>query len=458
MAVTAVGTGGIGQPVLRKEDLRLLTGQGRYTDDVSLPDALHVAMVRSPHAHACITGIDAAAARRLPGVAAVLTAAELAADGIGLMPCYSAIAGLVDVPLKNRDGSPTLVTPLPLLASDRVRFVGEIVAAVVAETRAQALDGAEAVEVSYAPLPAVTVTPRAAAAGAPALWDVVPGNVCIDAGFGDEAATAAAFARADHVVRLETQINRVTGVMMEPRSAQCAYDAAAGRFTLYCGGDNSVRLKRDIAAVMGVAPEAVRVIARDIGGNFGTRNWNYPEYGLVAWAARRLGRPARWTAVRSEAFLSDLQGRDLYVEAELAVDRGGKFLGLRAQLTSNVGAHTVSFVPLNKTSELLSAVYDIPAAWVRSRAVVSNTVSTAPYRSAGRPEAMFIMERLVDRAARAHGFDPVALRRMNMIRDDKLPYTNPLGLTYDSGTFGAAMEKALAIGDWAGYPARRAAA
>jgi carbon-monoxide dehydrogenase large subunit len=458
MTVTGIKTGGIGQPVIRKEDLRLVAGNGRYTDDVSLPGQVHLVIVRSPHAHARIAGVDAAAALRIPGVIAVLTAKDVGLDKISAIPCYSAIPGLVDVPLKNRDGSPTLVTPLPLLAADKVRFVGDCVAAVVAETRAVALEGAETVDVSYEPLPAVTATVKAASSAAPQLWDMVPGNVCIDAGFGNEAAANEAFARAAHVARLETTINRVTGVMMEPRAAVCQFDAATGRFTMYCGGDNSVRLKRDLATVVGVPPENMRVVARDIGGNFGTRNWTYPEYAIVVWVARKFGRPARWTAVRSEAFISDYQGRDLHVEAELALDRDGRFLGLRASLTSNVGAHTVSFVPLNKTSELLSAVYHIPAAWVRSRAVLSNTASTAPYRSAGRPEAMFIMERLIDRAAREFGFDPVELRRRNVVPAGALPYKNPLGLTYDSGKFGDAMEKALELGDWKGHSARRAAA
>jgi carbon-monoxide dehydrogenase large subunit len=458
MTVRGVKTGGIGQPVLRKEDVRLLSGQGRYTHDVDLPGQAHAAIVRSPHAHARILGIDAGAALRLPGVIAVLTAKDLAPDGIKLIPCYSAIAGLVDVPLKNRDGSPTRTSPLPLLAADRVRFVGDCVAAVIAETLSAALDGAEAVEASYEPLPAVTATAAAGKTGASQLWDELPGNLCIDAGFGDEAAADAAFARADHVIRLETQVNRVTGVMMETRAAVAEYDATAERFTFHCGGDNSVRVKRDLAQILGVAPERVRVVAREVGGNFGTRNWTYPEYGIVAWAARKLGRPVKWTSLRTESFLSDYQGRDLHVEAALALDRSGRFLGLKASLTSNVGAHTVSFVPLNKTSELLSSVYDIPAASVRSRAVVSNTASTAPYRSAGRPEAMYIMERLIDRAAREIGADPVELRRRNLVREEAMPYRNPLGLTYDSGAFGRAMEKAVALGDWAGFPARRAEA
>ena len=389
---------------------------------------------------------------------AVLTGADMAPDGIESIPCYSAIPGLVDVPLENGDGSAKLTSPIPLLATDKARFAGDAVAAVIAESLAAASDGAEQVDVTYEPIQAVTETDRAAEPDAPLVWDDFPSNLLVDAPFGDAAATDAAFERADHVVDFKTRINRVTGVMMEPRSAVCAYDAAAERFTLYCGGDNSVRLKRDLAVAMAVPEDRVRVIANDVGGNFGTRNWTYPEYCIVAWAARRLGRPVKWTAVRSEAFLSDYHGRDLSVEAALALDRDGRFLALRGSLLSNVGAYTVSFVPLNKTSELLSGVYHIPAAASRGRAVASNTSPTAPYRSAGRPEAMFIIERLIDIAARRHGFDPVALRRRNLVREDMTPYQAPLGLTYDSGDFGQAMDRALALGSWAEFSGRRAEA
>ena len=328
-------------------------------------------------------------------------------------------------------------------------------AVVIAETPAAAADGAECVEVAYEPLAQVTATALAAAADAPLVWDRPPTNLCVDAEFGDPASTDAAFAGADHVVAFKTWVQRVTGVMMEPRSAVGDYDASTDRLTFYCGGDNSVRLKRDLAAIFAVPEDRIRVIVGDVGGNFGTRNWTNPEYGIVAWATRRLGRPVKWTATRGEAFLADYQGRDLYAEAELALDRDGNFLALRGSLLSNVGAYTASFVPLNKTSELLTSVYDFAAATVQGRAVLSNTSPTAPYRSAGRPEAMYIIERLIDCAARELGFDRVELRRRNLIGEGAMPYASALGLKYDSGAFEQAMDKALALGDWQGFPARR---
>ena len=455
MDANSMAATGIGRPVLRKEDHRLITGAGRYTSDIVLPGQLHAAIVRSPQAHARIKGIDTAAARSAPGVLDVLTAVDLETDGIATIPSSAYIAGLVDVPLNNRDGSGRRVTPIPLLASDKARFVGDAVAAVIAETLTAALDGAGLVEVDYETLPAVTATRQAAEDGSPVVWEDRPTNLCIDAEFGDRAATDAAFARAAHVVSFSTTINRVTGVMMETRSAVCDYDAATGRYTLYCGGDNSVRVKRDLAAVMKADQDNIRVIAGDIGGNFGTRNWFYPEYGIVAWASRRLNRPVRWSATRSEALLADYQARDLVADAELALDKNGNFLGLRGKLISNVGAYAITYVPLNKTSELLNSVYKIPAVYVQSLAVVSNTAPTAPYRSAGRPEAMFIMERLIDRAAQEHGFDRLKLRRRNLIPTRAMPFKTPLGLTYDSGDFAQAMDKALTLGDWQGFPKRR---
>ena len=454
MSVTGVKTGGIGQPVLRKEDQRLITGQGRYTDDVVLDRQAYAAVVRSPHAHARIRKVDTTRARAIRGVIAVLTGADMVADGLKSIPCYAGMSGLADVPLNNRDGSQKRTSPLPLLATDKARFVGDAVAAVIGETLAAALEGAEAVEIDYDPIPSVTSTPDALKPGAPLVWGG-PDNVFVDAGFGNEAAADAALARAAHKVRLQTLVNRVTGVPMEPRAANVEYDATTQSYTMYCGADNSVRTKRDLAGVLGIDAEKIRVIARDVGGNFGTRNWFYPEYGIAAWAAKRTGLPVKWTAVRSEAMISDYQGRDLLVDAELGLDADGKFVALKASLTSNVGAYTVSFVPLNKTSELLTSVYNIPAAFVRARAVVSNTSPTAPYRSAGRPEAMYVMERLVELAGKTMGLDPVEIRRRNVIAESAMPYKQALGLTYDSGHFGEATETALKLGDWSGYAARK---
>jgi carbon-monoxide dehydrogenase large subunit len=452
------GMAGIGQPVRRVEDLRLLTGAGCFGDDVTLPGQAYAALVRSPHAHAGLRAIDTGPARALPGVLAVLTGADLAADGIKPFPHAPAAQSPPDIKLENTDGSPFYVARHFPLALDRVRFVGEPVALVVAETLAQAKDGAEHVAVDYDELPAVAASRHAVAPDAPRLWDDMNSNVTVDARVGDQAATDAAFARAAHVVRFETWVQRVTGVPMEPRTAVGDYDAASGRYTLYAGGGGVVRPKRDLAEMLGVAEDRVRVIAREVGGNFGTRNSSYPEFLLVAWAARRIGRPVKWTCERSEAFLSDYQGRDLAVEAALALDRDGNFLALRAANLSNLGAYSLSFVPLTKGTELMSSLYNIPRAHARARAVFSNTAPTTAYRSAGRPEVMFVMERLIDLAARAHGFDRVALRRRNVIPQSAMPYLNPFGMTYDSGAFEQVLDRALALSDWAGFPARRAEA
>jgi carbon-monoxide dehydrogenase large subunit len=450
--------GGIGRPVVRKEDAALLTGQGRFSDDVNLAGQAYAAIVRSPHAHARIRGIDAAAARAKPGVLAVLTGAEARADGLKSIP-HRPIIGAPDIALGKRDASDKFLSPHYALPHDRARFAGEAVAIVVAETLSAARDAAEQVIVDYEPLPAVTDSVKAAAPDAPRLWDEAESNatpnVCLDAQVGDAAATEAAFARAAHVVKLTTWIQRVTGVPMEPRAAVGNYDAASGRYTLHAGSGGVVRQKHELATVLGEPMERVRVVSGDVGGNFGTRNAFYPEFALVAWASRHIGRPVKWTCDRHEAFLSDYQGRDLFVEAELALDKAGNFLALRGSNLSNVGAHTVSFVALAKGVSLMSSVYRIPAACFRARAVMSNTPPTNPYRSAGRPEAMFVIERLVDLAAAQCGFDRVELRRRNLIGADAMPYANPLGVTYDSGDYPRAMNAALALGDWDGFAARR---
>ncbi len=446
---------GIGQAVRRKEDFRLLTGDGCYSDDVNLPGQAYAAMVRSPHAHARIGAIGTHDAMAVTGVLAVLTGADFLADGLKPIPHNTRPASPPDILLENRDGSENLVVPHYPLPADKARFVGEAVAMVVGETLAAAKDGAERVHVDYEPLTSVTDTVAAAAPDAPRVWDDAPSNTCIDADVGDEAATAAAFARADHVVRLETWIQRVTGVPMEPRAAVGSFDAQAGHYTLHAGSGGVVRQKRELAGILGVAEEAVRVVAREVGGNFGTRNGFYPEFALVAWAARRVGRPVKWTCERQEAFLSDHPGRDLVVEAELALDADGNFLALRGSNISNVGAYTLSFVPLTKGVEIMSGVYAIPTAYFRARAVLSNTPPTNPYRSAGRPEVIFVMERLVDLAARAHGFDAVELRRRNMVPPASMPYPNPLGMIYDSGAYEQVMDAALALADPGGFAARR---
>ncbi|MGO8924408.1 MAG: xanthine dehydrogenase family protein molybdopterin-binding subunit [Xanthobacteraceae bacterium] len=454
---TAIMQAGIGDTVRRKEDLRLLTGRGCYSDDVNLPGQAYAAMVRAPHAHALIRSIDAAAARAMPGVLAVLTGTDALADGLTRIPHLAAPGTPPDVVLHNRDGSPVPVAPHHVLPVDRVRHVGTAVAVVIAETVAAAKDAAEKIAVDYAPLPAVTEATTAVATAAPRLYDDLP-NVMIDAEVGDAAATADAFARAAHVTRLDTWINRVTGVPMEPRAALGRYDAASGRYTLYAGSGGIVRQKRELAAILGVPVETVRVVAREIGGNFGTRNSFFPEFALVAWGSRRVGRPVKWTCERSEAFVTDYMGRDLTVSAELALDAAGRFLALRSSNLSNVGAHSGSYVPLVKGVGLATAGYRIPTAHVRARAVLSTTMCTTPYRSAGRPEVIYVIERLIDKAAQEHGFDRIALRRRNLIPPSAFPYKNPQGITYDNGTYRAVMERAMELGDWKSFKKRRAEA
>src|SRR5262245_49334664 len=412
-------------------------------------------MVRSPHAHARIGAIAAAEALAIPGVLAVLTGADFLEDGLKPIPHRPFSASPPDVGLANRDGSEIFIAPHFPLPADRARFVGEAVAMVVAESLQVAKDAAEHVHVDYQDLPAVVLAADAAAPGAPRLWDERDSNVTIDADLGDAAATEAAFAGAAHVARLSTWVQRVTGVPMEPRAAVAAYDASSGRYTLYAGSGGVVRQKRELAAMLGVEDAAVRVVARDTGGNFGTKNSFFPEFVLVAWASKRLGRPVKWTCERSEAFLSDYQGRDLTVQAELALDAEGNFLALRATNLSNAGAHTASHVALSKGASIITSVYRFPAAHVRARAVLSNTPPTTPYRSAGRPEAIFVVERLIDLAAREHGFDRVELRRRNLIPESAMPFRNPFGLLYDSGAYAKAMASALALADWNGFAARR---
>jgi len=448
---------GIGQTVRRKEDARLVTGRGNYSDDVNLPGQAYGAAVRSPHAHALIRSIDVAAARAMPGVLAVLTGQDALADGLTRIPHLAAAGTPPDIVLTNRDGSPVPVAPHHVLAADRVRHVGAAVAFVIAETVAQAKDAAEKVVVDYEPLPAVIDATAAVAPDAPRLYDDLP-NIMIDAEVGDAKATDAAFARAAHVTRLDTWVNRVTGVPMEPRAAVGNYDAATGRYTLYAGSGGIVRQKKEIAAILNVPFESVRVVAHEIGGNFGTRNSFFPEFALVVWGSRKVGRPVKWTAERHEAFVTDYMGRDLTVSAELALDADGRFLALRTNNLSNVGAHSGSYVPLVKGVGLVTSGYRIPVSHIRARAVLSTTMCTTPYRSAGRPEVIYVIERLIDKAAQEHGFDRVALRKRNLIPPSAFPYKNPQGITYDNGTYRVVMDRAMALGDWKGFKRRRAEA
>ena len=449
---------GIGQPVRRKEDVRLITGCGRYTDDLNLPGQAYAAMVRSPHAHAIIRSIDTTAARIMPGVIAILTGQDWLADGLKPTPTKTFSWHPAEVPLVNTDGSPAFTAPDFPLPVHKARFVGEALAIVVADTVAAAKDGAERVVVDYEPLPSVTFAPDATKSGSPLLHQNHGSNVCIDAFVGDGAATQAAFASAKHIARLRTWIPRIAGSPMEPRAALAEYDAAGGKYTLYTCNGSVRRLHGELAAALGVADDKVRLVIRDVGGNFGTRGQIFAEQMLVAWAARKTGRPVKWTSDRTEALLSDFQGRDLVVEAELALDEQGNFLAMRGDNVGNLGARTGNYSMVQKGVEIMSSIYRMPAAHFRARCVLSNTAPTRPYRSAGRPEVMYVMERLIDIAARQFGFDRIELRRRNLLSEQELPYRNPFGMLYDSGAYHDVMEKALEIADWTGFPKRKARA
>jgi carbon-monoxide dehydrogenase large subunit len=455
----SAASGVIGQPLRRKEDARLLRGQGRFSDDFSLPDQVYAAMVRSPHPHARIVAIETGRARAMPGVLGVFTGADVLADGLGAIPHNPVPSNRYDLKLHGPGGGAIFFGPHVLLPADKARHVGEAVAMVVAETGAQAETAIEAVRADWEPLPFVVDTAEAAEGRAPAVWDEVPTNTCVDCSFGsDAAAVDAAFARAAHVVAGDFHVGRVTGVPIEPRAALGAYDAATGRYVLYAGSGGAVRQRREIAEVLGLPPERLRVVSLDVGGNFGTKNRVYVESALVLWAARKLGCPVKYTATRTETLVSDYQGRDLVTRVKLALGADGRFLAFSADNISNVGARAVSFSPLGKGSALVTGNYDIPLARVRSRAVFTNTVPTQAYRSSGRPEVTFAIERLIDLAAAKTGIDRIELRRRNLIDPTKMPYTNPFGMVYDSGRYAENMALAMRLADWEGFARRRAEA
>ena len=449
---------GIGQPVRRREDQRLLTGQGRYSDDVNVPRQAYAVMVRSPHAHALIRAIDTRAAMAVPGVLAVLTGRDLLADGLRPIPHAVRMGSPADIQLENMDGSEPFVPPHFPMATDEAHHVGEIVAMVVATSVIAAKDAAEFVAVEYASLSAVTQSRSAVAPDATLTRSDAATNVCLDAEVGDARATEAAFASAAHVVSFSTWVQRIAGVTMEPRAAVGAYDAATGHYTLHAGAGGAVRPRHDMAVVLGVPDDQVRMVMHDVGGNFGTRGASNPEFALVLWAARRIGCPVKWTCERSEAFLCDYQARDLTCDAELALDTEGKFLALRGSNISNIGAYPIAFGPLQKGVEIMTSIYHVPSVHFRARAVLTNTASTRPYRSSGRPEAMFVMERLIDLAALQGGFDRIELRRRNLVPESAMPYRNPFGMLYDSGAYHQVMERVLGLGEWSGFAARRAEA
>jgi carbon-monoxide dehydrogenase large subunit len=445
----------IGKPIRRAEDERLITGKGRFSDDFKLDHQAYAAMVRSPHPHARIRGIDTAHTRAMPGVLGVFTGADCLADHLAPIPHDPLPKTRYDMKLTAPGGGAVFIGPHMLLPADKARHVGEAVAMVVAETLAQAFDAAEAVAVDYEILPHVLHAEDAMAAGAPKVWDEVADNIPVETWFGDREATDRAFAKADHVVRKDFHIGRVTGVPLEPRAAVADYDPATDRFTLYAGSGGAVRQKRELAGVLGLAPDRLRVLSYDVGGNFGTRNRVFVEFGLVLWAAGKLKRPVKYTATRSEAFLSDYQGRDLVSRVELALRRDGRFLAMRATNISNMGARAVSFSPLSKGAGLIPGSYDIPAVTLCAMAVYTNTMPTQAYRSSGRPEVTFAIERLVDIAAAELGIDRIKLRRRNLIKPAAMPYRNGVGMLYDSGRYEENMDRAMEIADWKGFEPRR---
>ena len=445
----------IGQSPHRKEDLRLLTGKGRFSDDTNLPGQAYAFMLRSPHAHARIRGIDTVAATAAPGVLAVLTGRDMLADGLKPIPHAVWSGHPAEVPLPNTDGSIAPIAEQYPMAVRQALHVGDIVAMVVAATATAAKDAAEFVVVDYEPLASVSHGLTARTPRAPQVRDDVASNICIDSQVGDEAGTSAAFSAAEHIVSLTTWVQRVAGVPMEPRAAVGEYDAASGKYTLHAGAGGAVRPKADLVAILGVAPGDVRMVMHDVGGNFGTRGATNPEFPLVIWAAKRVGRPVKWTCERSEAFLCDYQARDLASTAELALDAEGRFLAMRGTNVLNIGAHAVGFSPLQKGVAIASSIYHVPSVHFRALGVLTNTAPTRPYRSAGRPEVMYVMERLIDLAARKTGIDRADLRRRNLVPASAMPYRNPFGMVYDSGDYHACMESALRLGDWDGFPLRR---
>jgi carbon-monoxide dehydrogenase large subunit len=441
----------IGRSLHRLEDRRFLTGRGRYVDDVTLLGQLHGVVLRSPHGHAVIEGIDAAAARAMPGVSGVFTAADLDANGIGTLPCIALVATV----------APMIVPPRRALARDRVRHVGDPVAFVVADTAQQARDAAERVAVAYRPLLAVVDAREALAARSPLLWDGTPGNLSYRFERGDQPAVAAAFAAAAHIVEIELVNNRLIVAPIEPRAAIGTYDAATESFDLLLSGQGVHSLRRQLAeAVFQMPPDRITVRAPDVGGGFGVKNFLYPEWVLVLWAARRLGRPVKWVAERGEEFISSAQGRDNRTRARLALDRDGRFLALDVDTVANLGAYLSTNGPGSSTNSPASAmggVYDIPAVFMAVRGVFSNTLPIDAYRGAGKPEANYLIERLVDDAARRLRIDPITLRRRNLI--SSFPYRSGLGVTIDCGRFAANLEEmAQRIRDCGFAERRRAAA
>jgi carbon-monoxide dehydrogenase large subunit len=440
----------IGQSVLRTEDPKLLRGEGQFTDDLTLPNQVHAAMVRSVHAHGAIRDIDISEAVDMPGVLMVLTGEEL--KEYGGLPC--------GMQMKSRDGTPLKKPVRPSLVLDKVRFVGDPVACVIAESAAQAKDAAEVVMVEIDALPAVTTAREGAAPGAPELYEDVPSNVALDFHFGDEEATKAAFDGAAHVTRLDIRNNRIVVASMEPRSALAEFDSDSGRFTMRIGCQGAFGMRRQLAGLLKVEPDQVRVLTGNVGGSFGMKSFVYPEYVCLFHAARALGRPVKWTDERSSSFLSDQQGRDHEVLGELALDEEGRFLAVRLNIHANLGGYMAGVGPnmsTNNAVKNITSVYRTPLIEINTKCVFTNTTVVSAYRGAGRPEANYYMERLIDTAAREMGVDRVELRRRNHIKAAQIPYKAPSGQTYDSGDFPAVLSHGLDYADWDGFAERRAA-
>ena len=445
---------GIGQPVRRVEDRRFVTGRGTYLDDINRPRQAWAFLLRSPHAHARVRGVDTTAATSAAGVLAVFTGEDLARDALGTIPCLSAVT--------NRDQTPSVLPPHPAITSDRVRHVGDTVAMVVAENVALARDAAELIAVDYEPLPAAADTVRALEPGQPLVWDAAPGNLSFDWEVGDAAAVASAMTGARHRIALELVNNRVVVNSMEPRGAIGEYDPGEDSYTLWSSTQGSHFVRNLLAESVFKIPEnRIRVVTRDVGGGFGMKLFLYPEHALVLWAAKKLGRAVKWTPERSDSFMTDTQGRDNVTRLELALDNELRFLALDVEILANMGAYLSNFAPEIPTvsgAVMHSGVYAIPAIHVGVKGVFTNTVPVDAYRGAGRPEAAYAVERLIDYAARRLGVAPQELRRRNFIKPEAMPYSTPLGLNYDSGEFARNMDQALAAADLAGFAVRRAEA
>ncbi len=446
-----MGFEGIGASVRRKEDFRFLSGRGTYTDDINRAGQLHAYIKRSDRPHARIGGIDTKAAAKAPGVVAVFTGADMAADNVGGLPCGWQI--------HNKDGSPMAEPPHPVLAIGKVRHVGDPVAVVIATTKQAAKDAAEALVIDYQDLPAVAALNDAVKPGAALVHDDVAGNVCYDWHIGDKAAMEAAFASAAKVVKLELENNRLIPNAMEPRAAVGDFDTSNGDFTLYTTSQNPHVIRLLMGAfVLHIPENKLRVVAPDVGGGFGSKIYHYAEEAIVTWAAGKLRKPVKWTAERNESFVSDAHGRDHVSTAEMAIDAEGNFLALRVHTLANMGAYLSTFAPCVPTylyATLLAGVYKTPVIYAEVKAIFTNTVPVDAYRGAGRPEATFLLERLVDAVAHDTGIDRVDLRRRNFIPNDAFPYQTPVALQYDSGNYTATLDGALKVADYAGFEARR---